>query len=147
MLLTALLQDTEIKKTKRYVKKKVPTEPVVLPPCFVCGKKGLVITCNNKVCNKTYHIKCLNTVEPIEGKSTFLYNIFLTENKLFFPLFLGNKFTCPWHNCNVCSKRTIRCCVRCTNSYCPSHSDGNIRYDNLLGFVCTTHDPVSTITS
>ncbi|XP_018579140.1 uncharacterized protein LOC108917152 isoform X2 [Anoplophora glabripennis] len=114
-------QDTDIRKPKKSVKKKVPVEPVVLPPCFICGKKGLVISCNNKVCNKTYHQECLKTTEQVEG----------------------NKFICPWHNCSVCSKRTIRCCVKCINSYCPSHSDGNIRYDNLLGFVCTTHDPTT----
>lgn len=50
---------------------------------------------------------------------------------------------CQWHNCNICSKRTIRCCVRCVNSFCPPHSEGNVRYDKLLGFVCAEHDPVS----
>ncbi|KAJ8920113.1 hypothetical protein NQ315_011769 [Exocentrus adspersus] len=114
-------QKSESRKRKRTAKirKPKPAEPVVLPPCFICGKGEAVICCNNKVCNKAYHQTCLSTMEQTEG----------------------NKFICPWHNCNVCSKRTIRCCVKCINSYCPSHSDANIRYDHLLGFVCTSHDP------
>ncbi|KAJ8934032.1 hypothetical protein NQ318_014203 [Aromia moschata] len=102
------------------MKKKTPLEPVIVHRCFVCGMKEKdVVPCNNKICNKAYHLKCLQMSEWPEG----------------------NKFICPWHNCNICSKLTIRCCVKCVSSFCPSHSEGNIRYDNILGFVCSIHDP------
>ncbi|KAG5889203.1 hypothetical protein JTB14_033281 [Gonioctena quinquepunctata] len=112
-------QETEVRKPKKTYKKKEPEKPLALPPCFICRRKGNVGACNNKICNKAYHLKCLKMTEWPEG----------------------NKFVCPWHNCKICSKRTIRCCVKCINSFCPSHSEGSIRYDNLLGFVCTKHDP------
>ncbi|CAH1155865.1 unnamed protein product [Phaedon cochleariae] len=112
-------QDTELKKPKKTYKKKEPVKPLALPPCFICKRRGDVGACNNKMCNKAYHLKCLNLTEWPEG----------------------SKFACPWHNCNTCSKRTIRCCVKCLNSFCPTHSEGNVRYDNLLGFVCNYHDP------
>nr|XP_023029170.1 uncharacterized protein LOC111517303 [Leptinotarsa decemlineata]XP_023029171.1 uncharacterized protein LOC111517303 [Leptinotarsa decemlineata]XP_023029172.1 uncharacterized protein LOC111517303 [Leptinotarsa decemlineata] len=115
-------QETESKRPKKTYKKKEPVKPLALPPCFICGRKGNVGPCNNKICNKAYHLKCLKMTEWPEG----------------------NKFVCPWHNCKICSKRTIRCCVKCINSYCPSHSEGNVRYDNLLGFVCTNHDPTKS---
>ncbi|XP_072376046.1 uncharacterized protein [Diabrotica undecimpunctata] len=92
-----------------------------LPPCYICQRKGRVSLCNNKICNKAYHLRCLKLKERPDSK----------------------KFVCPWHYCNVCSKRTIRCCVKCLNSFCPSHSEGNVRYDNLMGFVCHTHDPTN----
>ncbi|XP_056637531.1 uncharacterized protein LOC130445723 [Diorhabda sublineata] len=113
-------ESAETKKPKKERKKKEPEKPLVLPPCYLCEKRGKVSLCNNKICNKAYHLSCLK-LEVSEGK----------------------KFICPWHYCNVCSKRTIRCCVKCLNSFCPSHSEGNVRYDKLLGFVCSKHDSMN----
>ncbi|XP_028134400.2 uncharacterized protein LOC114329479 isoform X1 [Diabrotica virgifera virgifera] len=111
----------ELRKPKKEKKKKEPEKPMELPPCYICQRKGRVSLCNNKICNKAYHLRCLKLKERPDSK----------------------KFVCPWHYCNVCSKRTIRCCVKCLNSFCPSHSEGNVRYDNLMGFVCHTHDPTN----
>ncbi|KAJ8980552.1 hypothetical protein NQ317_001059 [Molorchus minor] len=113
-------QILKLRSQRDCLRRKKVIEPIILPPCFVCGRKGNVGSCNNKVCNKAYHLKCLTMTHWPEG----------------------NKFVCPWHSCNICSKRTIRCCIKCISSFCPSHSEGNIRYDNLLGFVCQIHDPV-----
>ncbi|KAK4875319.1 hypothetical protein RN001_011741 [Aquatica leii] len=109
----------KIKKSSSIRKKKVLVSEVLKNdgPCFLCGKEGEVGPCHNKICTKFYHLQCVNLESWPEGK-----------------------WVCPWHSCNVCSKRTIRCCVRCTNSYCPVHSEGNVRYDKLLGFVCSEHD-------
>lgn len=132
-----------MKKTKKNFKKKKPVEQAILPPCFICQRKGTNVgLCNNKVCNKAYHLRCLNMLEWPEGKILFFLHFLSLLFYLCF-VFVGNTFICPRHNCNICEKRTIRCCVKCVNSFCPSHSDGNIRYDNLLGFVCSSHDPVS----
>ncbi|CAH0555529.1 unnamed protein product [Brassicogethes aeneus] len=106
-------------KLKKHLKATKPVNVVNKNPCFICGKKGLVEACNNKICTKSYHLKCVKLDAWPDG----------------------NKFICPWHNCKVCTKRTIRCCVQCINSYCPQHSEGNIRHDNLLGFICSDHDP------
>ncbi|XP_066151969.1 uncharacterized protein NSD isoform X2 [Euwallacea fornicatus] len=107
----------EVKKPRKYTKKLV-TVPQV-PPCFLCGRKHSEIICTNKVCNKGYHLRCLELSDVPEV----------------------TKYLCPRHNCNICSHRTIRCCVKCTNSFCPSHSELNVRYDKFLGFVCRLHDP------
>ncbi|KAI4461952.1 set domain protein [Holotrichia oblita] len=106
-------------KLKNKRKKNSPApEPVSNKPCFVCGETGEVSVCNNKICTKSYHLRCVN-LETLPD----------------------SKWVCPWHSCTICTKRTIRCCVKCIKSYCPVHSDGNIRYDKLLGFVCAEHDP------
>ncbi|EFA10454.1 histone-lysine N-methyltransferase NSD2 [Tribolium castaneum] len=112
--------DNPPKKSTKAKKKKTPPLEYVDNdnPCFICGKQGDVAACNNKICTKYYHLACVGLEAWPEG----------------------NKWVCQWHNCNICTKRTIRCCVRCINSYCPSHSDGNVRYDKLLGFVCSEHD-------
>ncbi|KAK9880140.1 hypothetical protein WA026_008655 [Henosepilachna vigintioctopunctata] len=86
--------------------------------CFVCGKNGDVGICSTKSCRKSYHLKCVQLE--------------------FWP---DGKWSCPSHSCNICSRRTTRSCVQCTNSFCPVHSNGNVRYDSQLGFVCSEHDP------
>lgn len=55
------------KKIRKYIKKSLAPEPIA-PPCFVCGKKKSNVTCNNKFCNKGYHLKCLELTEMPDGK-------------------------------------------------------------------------------
>lgn len=98
--------------------------------------------CHNKVCNNYYHLECVALREWPDGTIRFFLYLNIFFNELY--VFLG-KWICPWHNCNICAKRTIRCCVKCLNSYCPEHSEGYIRHDRALGFVCFEHDPVSEI--
>lgn len=72
-------KESEYKKPKKEKKKKKPPKPVALPPCFVCKRKGKVIICDNKVCNKAYHAKCLKEDERPNGtnfiRSSFHDNI------------------------------------------------------------------------
>lgn len=70
------------KKTRKYVKKSLAPEPIA-PPCFVCGKKNSNVTCNNKFCNKGYHLKCLELTEMPDGK--FILN--LDGDFIWFPEF------------------------------------------------------------
>lgn len=95
--------------------------------------------CHNKICNNYYHLKCVALREWPDGNSFCIINLM---GFCIICIFIG-KWVCPWHNCNICGKRTIRCCVKCLNSYCPAHSEGFIRHDRLLGFICFEHDPVS----
>ncbi|XP_018319115.1 uncharacterized protein LOC108732676 isoform X2 [Agrilus planipennis] len=115
------------KKKESLSKKKTISSPTTVTindnVCFVCEKSGEVRGCCYKVCNKFYHLKCVSLQYWPEG----------------------NKWFCPSHNCNICGKRTIRCCYKCINSYCPSHAEGNVRYDRMLGFVCSDHDPARTL--
>ncbi|XP_017768211.1 PREDICTED: uncharacterized protein LOC108556555 [Nicrophorus vespilloides] len=118
-------KSADVKKQKKPSSIKVSTpspveSPVEEEPCFECGETGLGETypCHSKLCTKFYHPKCVN----LETK-------------------MHSKWTCPWHNCNMCSKRTIRCCLFCTNSYCPLHCEGKMRHDRMLGYVCFSHDP------
>ncbi|XP_030759149.1 uncharacterized protein LOC115884634 isoform X2 [Sitophilus oryzae] len=106
-------------KIRNTIKKKSVSAPT-MPSCFLCkGRSQSDLICNNKACNKGYHLKCLKLEEMPEV----------------------TKFVCPRHNCNICSNRTIRCCVKCINSFCPSHAESNVRHDKFLGFVCRSHDP------
>ncbi|KRT86397.1 PHD finger motif containing protein [Oryctes borbonicus] len=114
---------SKLKLKNKRKKNSIAPEPVNNKPCFICGEMGEVMPCNNKICTKSYHLQCVNL-----------------------ETWPDSKWACPWHNCKICTKRTIRCCVKCINSYCPVHSDGNIRYDKLLGFVCSEHDPNKTNT-
>lgn len=51
----------KVKKKKIEQKLTIPQVPVVdNVPCFVCGIQGNVAPCNNKICNKYYHLHCLN---------------------------------------------------------------------------------------
>lgn len=131
----------KLKKLGKMGRKKQPSllskAPISDSPCFVCGEHGDVGSCHNKNCNKFYHLKCVDLTVWPEGEFKNLRNI------LFIVTYYVGKWICSWHSCNVCSKRTIRCCVKCINSFCPVHSEGNIRHDNLMGFVCSKHDPVS----
>ncbi|KAL3268102.1 hypothetical protein HHI36_007229 [Cryptolaemus montrouzieri] len=114
-------EDQRPPKRSRVEKKKEP-EPhqqvIEEYPCFVCGKDGGVRICTNKSCSKSYHLKCVQLESLPEGK-----------------------WNCPSHSCNICSRRTTRSCTKCINSFCPSHSEGQIRYDNVLGYICKQHDP------
>ncbi|XP_060527554.1 histone-lysine N-methyltransferase NSD2 isoform X2 [Cylas formicarius] len=112
--------ENNIRKSNR---KKTESPIPVLPACFICGKDKSDLACRHKSCDKAYHLDCLDLTNRTEG----------------------SRFICPRHNCNMCAKRTMRFCVKCINSYCPSHSDGNVRYDKLLGFICKFHDPKKVI--
>ncbi|KAH1028136.1 hypothetical protein HUJ05_001527 [Dendroctonus ponderosae] len=116
----AALVPKKRKSTQRQSKSAAPIE-VWVPPCFVCGGRDSNITCNSNLCQKSYHLRCLDLQTMPKGE----------------------KYTCPRHNCKVCFHRTNRCCVLCLNSYCAYHANGHIRYDRLMGFVCYDHDPMN----
>ncbi|XP_044753544.1 uncharacterized protein LOC123312969 [Coccinella septempunctata] len=97
-----------------------PDDAIIKDSCFVCGKGGDVGRCSNKTCFRSYHLECVQLDSWPNGK-----------------------WNCPSHSCNICSKRTSRICVLCNNSYCPFHSNGNIRHDDSLGFLCSEHDQIN----
>lgn len=65
-------QDEIPKKLKKTKKRKpvhiVPATPTPnLDPCFIRGQTGEVVACQNKICNKFYHLKCVDLEVWPEG--------------------------------------------------------------------------------
>lgn len=107
------------KKNEIRRKNKSPIPPSIETlPCFICNTAGDVFKCSNKTCLKWYHQGCVG-LESWPGES---------------------KWVCPCHNCNICTKRTVRSCIYCTNSFCPLHADGNISHCSDKGFICSEHN-------
>lgn len=114
-------QDKYKKKRKSYTKTKknqpIPENIAKNANCFKCGEPDAVQKCNREACNKVYHTYCIQ----------------FNPNR-------SGKWFCPCHSCNICTKRTMRSCFMCMNSFCPVHSTKNIRYDRAKGFICSVHD-------
>ncbi|KAJ8865898.1 hypothetical protein PR048_033421 [Dryococelus australis] len=110
--------DEEKKRLDSKGKKKQRNSNIPKPggECFQCGQNGDLIACYNKTCPKKYHLKCVNLSKPSKGK-----------------------WTCPWHQCNVCKKhRTSKRCSLCPNAYCAQHEEGNI-YSTTKEMYCMEH--------
>jgi len=85
--------------------------------CFVCTDGGELILCGRPKCAKSYHMKCLNIEKLPRGR-----------------------WDCPHHFCDLCGKKSSSFCGICPNSFCKSHTEGEVQMykDELL--VCTDHD-------
>lgn len=56
-------------------------------------------------------------------------------------LFTG-QWTCPWHHCDVCGRKTATFCSICPNSFCSTHAaEANLQTYPKLGLVCNEHSP------
>ncbi|XP_035729731.1 histone-lysine N-methyltransferase NSD2-like isoform X1 [Vespa mandarinia] len=89
--------------------------------CWSCGQEIMhgseTIVCDHKTCNKKYHNTC---VDIDNGES---------------------KFSCPWHHCIECNRRTSAHCSFCSVAFCQVHLDGNLfEYGEKSGFVCALHE-------
>ncbi|XP_034950762.1 histone-lysine N-methyltransferase NSD2 isoform X2 [Chelonus insularis] len=92
--------------------------------CWRC-KKDLADTdeyveCDLKTCSKRYHRKCVSR----RGET--------------------RKFSCPWHHCVECKKRTSAHCAFCPIAYCQVHIEGKLtEYKGEKGgYVCKIHEDV-----
>lgn len=99
------------------------------------------MVCDQKTCNKKYHKECVE----IDDADT--------------------RFSCPWHHCTECDRRTSAHCSFCSVAFCQGstftsaseqrdtsctinvsplptvHLDGNLfEYDGKSGFVCRLHE-------
>ena len=63
--------------------------------CFHCGEPGRLIMCDRAKCPKAYHVGCLDLDKPPSGR-----------------------FICPWHNCSICWKPSVKLCNFCPHSVC-----------------------------
>ncbi|XP_039304708.1 histone-lysine N-methyltransferase NSD2 isoform X2 [Solenopsis invicta] len=94
--------------------------------CWRCGQEisfnNKFIVCSQKTCKKKYHRTCVTTDESRESK-----------------------FSCPWHFCSKCGRRTSAHCSFCSTAFCQVHFDGNLfERDNDKGgasiIVCKLHE-------
>ncbi|XP_012235708.1 histone-lysine N-methyltransferase NSD2 isoform X2 [Linepithema humile] len=94
--------------------------------CWRCGQKisdsSKFIICSQTTCKKKYHMTC---VEVDEAEP---------------------KFSCPWHYCLECGRRTSSHCSFCSTAFCQVHLDGNLfeRENDKSGVVCKSHENADT---
>lgn len=50
------------------------------------------------------------------------------------------KWTCPWHHCDVCGRKSTKFCSVCPNSFCSTHAlEANMNRHEELGLLCNEH--------
>ncbi|XP_029154906.1 histone-lysine N-methyltransferase NSD2 [Nylanderia fulva] len=109
------LQSKKMNKSKRYRR---PRKFM----CWRCGQeisdRNNSIVCSQRTCNKKYHTTC---VEVDDAES---------------------KFSCPWHHCLECGRRTSAHCSFCSTAFCQVHLGGNLfeRDSEKGGVVCKLHE-------
>ncbi|XP_033313856.1 histone-lysine N-methyltransferase NSD2 isoform X2 [Bombus bifarius] len=89
--------------------------------CWSCGQEIEKLTefvvCDQKTCNKKYHKSCVIIDDA------------------------DSRFSCPWHHCAECRRRTSAHCSFCSAAFCQVHLDGNLfEYSEKAGFVCKLHE-------
>ncbi|XP_012245825.1 histone-lysine N-methyltransferase NSD2 isoform X3 [Bombus impatiens] len=89
--------------------------------CWSCGQEIEKLTefvvCDQKTCNKKYHKSCVIIDDT------------------------DSRFSCPWHHCAECRRRTSAHCSFCSAAFCQVHLDGNLfEYSEKAGFVCKLHE-------
>ena len=89
--------------------------------CWSCGqeidKSMESVVCDQKTCNKRYHKICV-IIDDVDSR-----------------------FSCPWHHCADCGRRTSAHCFFCSSAFCQVHLDGNLfEYGGRGVFVCKLHE-------
>ncbi|XP_032662597.1 histone-lysine N-methyltransferase NSD2 isoform X2 [Odontomachus brunneus] len=88
--------------------------------CWQCGQEisnsHELLICQQRTCKKKYHRTCVTLDGP------------------------ESKFSCPWHYCLECGRRTSAHCSFCTTAFCQVHLDGNLfEHSEKSGVVCKLH--------
>ncbi|XP_025159312.1 histone-lysine N-methyltransferase NSD2 isoform X2 [Harpegnathos saltator] len=88
--------------------------------CWQCGQaissSSELLICQQRTCKKKYHRTCV-TFDGVESK-----------------------FSCPWHYCLECGRRTSAHCSFCSTAFCQVHLDGNLfEHSEKSGVVCKLH--------
>ncbi|CAL7936216.1 unnamed protein product [Xylocopa violacea] len=91
--------------------------------CWNCGqeieKLEEFVICDQKTCNKKYHKSCV-----------------IIDNA-------DSRFSCPWHHCTECGRRTSAHCSFCSAAFCQVHLDGNLfEHSEKGGFACKLHENI-----
>lgn len=84
--------------------------------CFWCGDGGELVMCDEKDCPKAYHLDCLE-IKDIPR----------------------TKWSCPWHFCDECGKRSSKSCPKCPTSFCKQHGEGELLEGSDGILYCVDH--------
>lgn len=130
-----------IKAKKKKQQRKLEKEKVAEDFCFRCTEGGHLVVCDFKNCSKVYHLECLKLSAPPKGNAKVL-RIFISSN--FLKQFLG-QWTCPWHHCDVCGRKSTQFCSVCPNSLCSTHAiEVDMQSHDQLGLICKEHSQEET---
>ncbi|XP_057325332.1 histone-lysine N-methyltransferase NSD2 isoform X2 [Microplitis mediator] len=108
--------------TVPHLKSKRGRRPRMIYKCWRCSKdlsdREEYVICSLRTCSKRYHKKCVT----VQGDAS--------------------KFSCPWHHCLECNKRTAAHCTYCPIAYCQTHIEGKLKeYKGEKGsYVCQVHE-------
>ncbi|XP_029047985.2 histone-lysine N-methyltransferase NSD2 isoform X2 [Osmia bicornis bicornis] len=116
---TPSIQQKKFEKIDKIKRQKWSRKQVLL--CWCCGqeieKKEDSVVCDQKTCNKRYHKTCIDIDDT------------------------DSRFSCPWHHCTECGRRTSAHCSFCSVAFCQVHLDGHLfEYGEKGGFVCELHE-------
>ncbi|XP_076238839.1 nuclear receptor binding SET domain protein [Calliopsis andreniformis] len=116
---TPSIQQKKLEKIDKIKRQRRPRKHYLT--CWSCGheidKSGETVVCDQKTCNKKYHKVCV-VIDDTESR-----------------------FSCPWHHCAECDRRTSAHCSFCSVAFCQVHLDGNLfEYGEKGGFVCRLHE-------
>lgn len=120
--------------------------------CFACHKGGILFYCENTVCSRGYHIKCIKMKKLPYGmvvnfyfKTALLCRVVLVLLKYICNVYVSKyyyttgRWLCPWHFCSICMSRSrVKKCAECLNAFCGIHVKGNIYIDGQK-YVCQKH--------
>ncbi|XP_003707627.2 nuclear receptor binding SET domain protein isoform X1 [Megachile rotundata] len=115
---TPSIQQKKLEKFDKMKRQKRSRKHV---PCWCCGqdieKSEDSVICDQKTCNKKYHKICVNIDDT------------------------DSRFSCPWHHCRECGRRTSAHCSFCSAAFCQVHLDGRLfEYGEKGGFICKLHE-------
>ncbi|KAK4025415.1 histone-lysine N-methyltransferase NSD2 isoform X1 [Daphnia magna] len=111
-----------IKAKKKKQQRKLEKEKVAEDFCFRCTEGGHLVVCDFKNCSKVYHLECLKLSAPPKGQ-----------------------WTCPWHHCDVCGRKSTQFCSVCPNSLCSTHAiEVDMQSHDQLGLICKEHSQEET---
>ncbi|CAK9806624.1 Histone-lysine N-methyltransferase, H3 lysine-36 specific [Anthophora plagiata] len=115
---TPSVQQKKIEKIDKIKRQRRSRKHVL---CWSCGqeieKSTEYAVCDQKTCNKKYHKSCVIIDDT------------------------DSRFSCPWHHCTECGRRTSAHCSFCSAAFCQVHLDGNLfEYGEKTGFVCKLHE-------
>lgn len=113
------LNNTQEKKIEKIKKQKRFSRMI---SCWTCGSAITdddFLKCDQKTCNKRYHKSCVAVEDSI------------------------SRFSCPWHHCAICNRRTSAHCWFCSTAFCQVHIEGKLtEYGNRGGLICQSHGTI-----